>query len=226
MSRIFANFEAAINELRRDLSELSVDLLPTTWQGRSVADDLGFRTKELQNYLYTVTDPDPNVGLRPTQPWAAQELEERLSGDALNPGKAYLSRPEVWDELLEKNGQFSYTYSERLWGQLASLIEALQEHKFSRQIFLSIWDIEADPYQLERRRVPCSLGYYFQYRNGALNMTYLQRSCDFSTHYDNDVWLAVKILRHVAAEVNLPCGMFSHWIGSLHVFAKDVEGVF
>jgi len=45
-------------------------------------------------------------------------------------------------------------------------------------------------------------------------------------HYDNDTWLAVKTLEHIAEKTGLPRGMFSHWIGSLHVFAKDVEGVF
>ena len=57
-------------------------------------------------------------------------------------------------------------------------------------------------------------------------MTYMQRSCDFSTHYHNDVWLAVKLLEYVARKAGMQPGHFSHWIGSLHVFNKDVEGIF
>ena len=83
-----------------------------------------------------------------------------------------------------------------------------------------------DPTHLEEARVPCSLGYYLQFRHGKLNITYLQRSCDFVTHYENDVWLAVQFLRHIAKEVGMESGHFSHWIGSLHVFQKDVADVF
>ena len=226
MSRIFQNFTEAVSELRRDLAELSTKLGPTTWQGRSVAEDSGYVTNELQNYLYTVTNPEPDKGLEPTQSWVEWELYERLRGCGVNPGEAYKRRLEVWGKLLEEDGKFSYTYSERLYGQLPEVVNVLREHNFSRQIFLGIWDSFTDPYQLEKHRVPCSLGYYLQFRGGRLNMTYLQRSCDFITHYHNDVWLAVKMLEYIAEEAGLPRGMFSHWIGSLHVFEKDVRGVF
>ena len=225
MSRIFHKFKEATNEIARDLAELSTRLDPTTWQGRSVEGDPDYITTELQNYLYTVTEPDPS-DLNPTQPWADLELEERLGASPVNPGEAYKSRPEVWEELRDIGGDFAYTYSERLIPQLPHIIDTLTQHPASRQVFVSVWDAVDDPARLEIMRVPCSLGYYLQFRHGRLNMTYLQRSCDFSTHYENDVWLAVRFLQHVAKEVNMESGHFSHWIGSLHVFQKDVEGVF
>ena len=225
MSRIFQNFNEATNEIKRDLAELGTKLAPTTWQGRSVEGDPDYITKELQNYLYTVTDPNPNE-LNPTQPWADLELEERLGTKPVNPGEAYKTRPEVWNELLVRGEIFSYTYSERLIPQLPHIIDTLTQHPASRQIFVSIWDVVEDPTHLEEDRVPCSLGYYLQFRHGKLNITYLQRSCDFVTHYENDVWLAVRFLQHIAKEVGMESGHFSHWIGSLHVFQKDVEDVF
>ena len=224
MGRIFSSFSEAVNELRRDLSELSVSLPASTWQGRSVAGNPDFDTKELQNYLYTVTAPSP-ADLTPTLPWADIEFEERIRPTP-NPGKAYLKRLEVWDELLEENFKFSYTYSERIHYQLDEVIKVLRDNPLSRQVFLSVWEPDIDYSRLETRRVPCSLGYYFQYRGGALNMTYLQRSCDFSTHYQNDVFLAVKLLEYISQEAGMERGMFTHWMGSLHVFAKDVEGIF
>lgn len=225
MSRIFQGFNEAKNELRRDLAELATKLAPTTWQGRSVKGDPDYNTNELQNYLYTVTEPSP-LDLDPTQPWADLELEERLGIQPVNPGEAYKVRPEVWDELLGMNGRFSYTYSERLIPQLPLIIKTLTQYPESRQIFVSVWDVGFDPTQLELARVPCTLGYYLQFRHGKLNMTYLQRSCDFSTHYENDVWLAVRLLRYIAEEAKMESGHFSHWIGSLHLFEKDVAGVF
>ena len=172
-----------------------------------------------------MTAPIP-ADLNPSQPWADLEFQERLSKFPTNPGTAWESRREVWDELLEDNAKFSYNYNERIHYQLAEIIRTLRETPDSRQVFLSVWEPCIDSNRFEKRRVPCSLGYYFQHRGGALNMAYLQRSCDFVTHYNNDVYLAVRLLEYISQEVGMKRGMFTHWCGSLHVFAKDVRGVF
>ena len=224
MSRIFKDFHDAINEIKRDLSELSVELNSGRWQGKDVSHDLGYKTKELTNYLYTVTTPDLNH-LSPTQPWADKEFNERILGP-YNPGWAWKERKEVWSDLRDDNGKFSYTYSERIASQRDEFLRVLLDFPYSRQLFLSIWDRQKDPFVMENRRVPCSLGYYFQFREDRLNITYLQRSCDFITHFENDVYLAMKLLNYLAQQANLRPGHFSHWIGSLHVFAKDVKGIF
>ncbi len=165
--------------------------------------------------------------LKPTQPWADEEFDERVSiMSPMNPGEAYKLRPEVWDELMESDGKFSYTYHDRVQQSIDLIIETLQDNPPSRQLFMSIWDLGIDPERLEQQRVPCSLGYYFQYRRDQLDITYLQRSCDFVTHYQNDVYLAVQMLQHICDETDLDSGHFSHWIGSLHVMAKDVADVF
>jgi thymidylate synthase len=84
----------------------------------------------------------------------------------------------------------------------------------------------ADSTKLQQVRVPCSLGWLFQYRNGALNVTYMMRSCDFATHFQNDIFMSMKLCELIAAHAGLKMGMFSHFIGSFHVYAKDVSGVF
>jgi thymidylate synthase len=75
-------------------------------------------------------------------------------------------------------------------------------------------------------RVPCSLGYWFAKRNGRLNITYLQRSADYFTHLANDMWLTHKLQQEVANETGCQIGHYTHWIGSLHVYKKDVADVF
>ncbi len=229
MSRIFTNLHEAINEIRRDLAELSQEYPSGRWQARDVSGDESFAVKELTNYLYTVTTPLHN-DLRPDLPWADTEFDDRIcvfDGSYDNPGEAWKLRRVIWEPLLEETGEFSYTYPERMNPQIDPLLETIMNFPSSRQLFLSIWDPSIDIHRLEVRRVPCSLGYYFkQGPTGCLDMTYLQRSCDFVTHFQNDVYLAVRFLDWVCAETKLERGMFSHWIGSLHVFAKDVEGVY
>lgn len=52
------------------------------------------------------------------------------------------------------------------------------------------------------------------------------RSSDFATHFANDVYLAMKLLHWVAEQTGYEPGSFSHTIFSLHVYNKDIKGVF
>ena len=52
------------------------------------------------------------------------------------------------------------------------------------------------------------------------------RSCDFSTHFANDVYLAIKLLEYVAELTGYEVGNFTHTIFSLHIYKKDLKGVF
>ena len=57
-------------------------------------------------------------------------------------------------------------------------------------------------------------------------MTYQQRSADFITHFENDIYLACKLQYWVAAQLNWEVGRYTHFIGSLHTFEKDVSQAF
>lgn len=225
--RIFMNFKEALGEIKRDLSEMGINLHPQTMQDKYVGDDEDYKTKEIQNYIYTVLSPVESLHhLSPVQPWADNEFRERISARAINPGEAYLDRFDVWEEFLH-DGQFAYTYNERMRKQLNRLIDEAQKRPESRQLFLSIWDPSIDNDRMGGTyRVPCSLGYLFQIRDGKLNMTYFMRSCDFATHMQNDMYLAVRLMEYVAMRLQIPVGNFTHYFGSLHIYSKDTEGVF
>jgi thymidylate synthase len=225
--RFFTTFGQAINEITRDLAEMGLEVHPQTMQDKYVGDDPNYATKELQNYMYTVFNPLNSLGdLNVSQPWADLEFGERIAPVVVNPGEAYKTRIEVWNEFLH-DGKFAYTYNERLRNQLWKFIHEIQGHPDSRQLYVSIWDPNTDPDKLGGgSRVPCSLGYLFQLRNGKLNMTYMMRSCDFITHLHNDAYLATRLMDYVAYHAGVEPGDFTHFIGSLHVYKKDVKGVF
>ncbi len=224
--RFYTGFGIAVDEIKRELAEMSISVHPQTMQDKIVADNPDYNTMELQNYMYMVSGAVETLGeLTPNQPWADAEFEERISGIAMNPGKAYLLREEVWDEFLH-DGRFSYTYAERMSSHLNKIIEEIRRNPESRQLYLNIWDWYDLRNMGGKSRVPCSLGYLFQVRRDKLNITYFMRSCDFITHYQNDAYLAVKLLDYVAKQTGYKPGTFTHYIGSLHVYAKDVKGVF
>lgn len=228
--RIFTNYKQALNEIERDLREMGTVVHPATVQNKDVANDPNFDTYELQNYIYCVTQP--RIGdLSPTQPWADAEWQERLRGIhgfPVNPGVAWNFRDDVWKEFLNADGEFDYVYSERLsaFDPVGRVISRLRADSDSRQLYISVWYPEDIKYIGGERRVPCTLGYLVQVRRGEVDITYIQRSADFVTHFHNDLFMCRKLQEYIAEAVGKPAGHFTHWIGSLHVFKKDVAGVF
>lgn len=221
MSRIFNNFSEAVNELKREVSELGTQVHPQTMQDKYVGHDPDYLTKEFRNEFYTVVAPNV-IHLNPTQPWADAEFQERVN--FVTDGVAWKLRPEVWQEFHDRG--FGYTYAERYERSLDEIIAELGAHPDSRQLFLGVWSPTRDAQVLGRERVPCSLGYWFYNRGGRLGITYLQRSSDLVTHLENDLYLSHRLQRYVAEKAGLGIGPFSHWIGSLHAYAKDVAGSF
>lgn len=238
--RIYINAEEMIEETKRDLAEMGIVVRPATMQDKYIKGNPDYETRELQNYSYCLLDAKSQEIPGVIQPWADAEFQERITDpwvrcsdgkgypEFINPGKAWELRKEVWSEYMH-NGKLAYTYNELLWNndQTMKVINRLKEDPDSRQLWISLWNPDKDPDFLGGiSRVPCSLGYGLQVRDGKLNMHYVMRSCDFATHFRNDVYLAIKFLEWVAEKTGYPVGSFTHTIFSLHVYNKDVEGVF
>ena len=234
--RIFANFTEAFSEIKRDLAEMGIDVHTKTMQNKNIEKDDNYSTKELQFYSYRILNPVEDmltlIQELPDYPWAAAEWEERekgIKGNPVNPGEAYKLRDGVWNEFLNDEGKFDYSYSERFSrnSQVLKVIDALRRDPLSRQAYITIWDVNDTSYLgTAISRVPCSLGYLLQYRQGKLNLEYSMRSCDFGTHFKNDVFEALMLLSFVSMKTGLPIGDFIHHIASFHVYKKDIKDVF
>lgn len=240
--RIYTNWKECYDEVLRDLAEMGITVRPKTMQDKVIEGNKDYETKELQNYCYTLLDANSSTITGVTQSWADKEFEERITDPWMrnpdgshhsfvgfvNPGEAWKSRQEVWNDYIH-DGKMAYTYNEMIWNndQCFKIINRLKEDPDSRQLWISLWNPNKDPDFLGGvSRVPCSLGYGFQVREGKLNMHYVMRSCDFITHFRNDVYLAIKFLEWVAKETGYEVGNFTHTMFSLHVYNKDVKGVF
>lgn len=227
--RIYVDWPECYEEVKRDLAEMGILVKPKTMQDKVIENNEAYETMELQNYSYSLLNAKSNAITRVVQPWADAEFEERINpAGNINPGEAWKLRENVWTEYLH-DGKMAYTYNERIMfnDQLNKIIKRLKEDRDSRQLWLSIWNPAIDPDKLGGiSRVPCSLGYNFQFRDGKLNMHYIMRSCDFNTHFINDVYLAIKLLEYVAKECGMEVGSFTHTMFSLHVYRKDISNVF
>lgn len=242
--RIYTNAQEMVEEVKRDLAEMGIVVRPATMQDKYVKGNPDYETKELQNYSYCLLNAKSQDIPGVSQPWADAEFEERVTDpwerdwegkrtlfqtpEFINPGEAWKLREEVWSEYMH-DGKLAYTYNELLWNndQLTKIMNRLKEDPDSRQLWISLWNPDKDPDFLGGvSRVPCSLGYGLQVRDGKLNLHYVMRSCDFVTHFRNDVYLAIKFLEWVAEKTGYPVGDFTHTMFSCHVYNKDIQGVF
>lgn len=123
---------------------------------------------------------------------------------------------------------FSHTYPERMWpkfangggngphdttvpyehwgirfeyGDLQDVVNQLIKAPFTRQAYLPIWFPE-DTGAVHGKRVPCTLGYHFIIRDGKLDITYFMRSTDLLRHYQDDIYMAMRLAQWVVEKIN------------------------
>jgi len=227
--RIFSGLLEAHKEIERDLFEVGVWISGYSYQDKVVEGDTGFDFMELSPYVYSLTNwEDKNklislLGL--SRDWLIEEFAERISGQKCNPGEAWKHRREVWEQFIDpQTEQFAYTYAERFteMQQLHRIASELRAHPQTRQAIIGVHDHVWDILKLGAHgRIPCSMFYQFMIRDGNLNLHYVMRSCDFHTHWVYDALLAIRLLEWMGIQINVPVGIFTHLITSLHGFRKN-----
>jgi thymidylate synthase len=179
--------------------------------------------------------------INPNLPWAEEHFQERVSGVPHNPPPSHVRWPFAQrgnSDHTDGDTKFSHTYPERFWapishmgiryqyGNLDDLVLLLQSRPGTRQAYLPVWfpeDLAAA--NVHQVRVPCTLGYHFLLRHGALKVTYYIRSCDFYRHFRDDVYMAGRLAQWICQRLNLkeevvPSRLVMH-ISSLHIFSAE-----
>ena len=224
--RNYENPEEALREILRDIQERGVWLHTGRMQDKNTEGDDNYSTRELINYSFCIVNVnDINKfakKVKCSKKWANAEFNERVSPEFINPGLAWEHRDKVWFEYLVKNnGKFAYTYNNRIRTQLNNVINELGKNQNTRQGIISIFEPTKDSDNIGTDRIPCSMYYQFIFRDNKLHIIYNMRSCDYNLHFRNDMYLAIKLLNHVAEKTKLEVGNFYMNIGSLHIYKYD-----
>jgi len=231
MSRIYANCKEAIEEIKRNLYEMGIEVHPHSMQNKNVYGNDDFKTKELQSEVFTIVDTsDKNDIVGKDLDWCQAEFKERISREECNPGEAWKLREGVWKQFMDEKGKHDYTYADRMKSQIDPIIAELKRNPDSRQCIIEIHNNKIDlPNIGGKKRMPCSMYMQFMIRKNPdgvkkLNIIYNMRSCDFYCHFKNDIWLACELRDYIAKEVGVEPGIFTMNISSLHMYKKDWEG--
>lgn len=215
--RIFGNTMEAYPEILRDIVKFGRTLKSNTVQNiKDVGDE--YTMKELQLYSFCIVDDSDNLTTCKDPDWVKEEFKERLI--ALNPGEAWKLREEYWSTFLTE-GKMCYTYGERMSSIIPEVIDLLGENPGTRQGIIALWE-RGDHFVTQgKKRVPCSMYYNLQIRDGKLDIIYHMRSSDFYEHFRNDLTLAGLLKRFIAHELEVPIGKTFMSIDSLHAYKKN-----
>ncbi len=229
--RIYKNCKEAASETKRELKEMGIEVKLETMQDKVIKDDPDYYTNELIGYSYMILNTEDkdelpkSFGKESEMDWAEAEIKERLSCEKMNPGEAYKLRG-VWEEFLH-DGQFAYSYPERIGSQVEKVIECLDRTPSSRNAIIEFWEPKIDIDRIGgKARVPCSMYYQILIRDGKVNMIYNMRSNDLMSHWCWDIYLAIKVQEYIAEKLDREVGWFIQQVGSLHSYQKDLKGIF
>jgi len=218
------------------------------WQGIDDYKDMDMHV--VRNCILELSNIKDKESLRDLtgadQPWSEMHFLERINGIPSNPGETYKIWPyaNLNKENKFKSHQFDHTYMERFWpkyagdtadnpregveqgirfqlGDLSDVIKNLKENNLTRQAYLPIWFPEDTWAANNNKRVPCSLGYHFYISKNKLCINYTIRSCDLFRHFRNDIYLAYRLLQHVAKQIDISAGTLTMIIYNLHLFTND-----
>lgn len=185
---------------------------------------------------------------------------ERASGEPKNPGTTWKEWPwgSSADTFRDENGQFDHSYAERFWprwagiteggltpdsireeaghqgirfryGDLEDVVKLLLRDPMTRQAVIPIFFPE-DTGAVDGQRIPCTLFYHLIQRNNGFHMVYSIRSCDGLRHFQDDIYLAVRLMMWVLERLQqidplwkrVHPQSFTMHITSFHCFVGDI----
>ena len=166
--------------------------------------------------------------------YKTEELEWYLSCNTL----ASSAPSKFWNKLADSAGHITSNYGSMilkepiypdLEGDLTAfqkVIATLQADPDSRQAIMHY--NRPEHCYVGNKDFPCTMYSQFFLRNGYLNMTTYQRSCDVIKGLVYDIPWSCHVMKMVLEELNkiwpdLDLGEFHHVIGSLHLYEKDFE---
>lgn len=119
------------------------------------------------------------------------------------------------------------------YGDLDDVINLLADQPLTRQAYIPIFFPE-DTGVHHGGRVPCTLGYHLIVRNDQLHIVYFLRSCDFTRHFRDDVYLTGRLVHWALARLRqrdkrwdqVKPGLLTMHITSFHIFRNDYIALF
>lgn len=104
--------------------------------------------------------------------------------------------------------------------QLANVVRHIKQKVDNRRLVVTHWN----PGELtEMSLPPCHMFYQFHIREGYLDLSFYQRSCDLPLGVPFNIASYAALLCLIASMCNLTPGKLSHFMGDVHIYEDQME---
>lgn len=158
--------------------------------------------------------------------YASAELLWYLSGS--NRVETIAHYAPSYKNFAEDDGHVHGAYGARdLHWQLQRIVPILHKYPESRQAVLTFWEgydlMHAT--DLSKRDLPCTICLQFQIAENKLHCTAYMRSNDLWLGLPYDIYCFTSIQRMLAGWLGVRLGMYTHFVGNLHLYDKHIDRV-
>ncbi len=179
---------------------------------------------EICDAVFCVEDPTRSIVSSPIRKmpmrYAVGELAWYLSGS--NKVKDISRFAKKWVDISDDGETNNSAYGWRIFDkfgfdQWQYVKELLWKDPNSRQAVIHIKDADNRP----TKDVPCTVYLQFFIRNGKLNLSVHMRSNDIWMGVPYDMFSFTFLQMKMAMELGVEIGQYTHYAGSLHIYARD-----
>lgn len=193
-------------------------------QGHDVAG-----TKELLNSGFTLFDITDNIATARTGyslPYMLGELAWYFTGrDDVESTSKFLSFLKCIgdDGVANRSAYGAIVFNRYGFGQVAQVIDTLKRDPYSRRAVIN-FDVP-NTERFETKDEICTIALVFEVREGKLDCTGIMRSNDVWLDMPYDVVFFTELQKHIANELGVGYGKYTHFAVSLHAYEKDIDRI-
>lgn len=186
-------------------------------------------TREMLNSGFTLLDITDNIATARTGyslPYMLGGLAWHFTGrdDVEFISKFSSSREHIGDDgVTNRSAYGAIAFNRYGFDQVAQVIDTLKRDPYSRRAIINF--NVPDPKRLETRDEIGTIALVFELREGKLDCTGIMRSDDVWLATPYDVVFFTELQKHIANELCVGYGKYTHIAVSLHAYEKDIDRV-
>ena len=195
-------------------------------QGYEAGSRDGAVVGEICDAVFCVEDPTRNIVTSKTRNmplrYAIGELAWYLSGSNRVSDISRFAKKwtEISDDGVHNNSAYGWRIFDKFnFNQWEHVKAMLQKDPNSRQAVIHIKDADNTP----TKDTPCTVYLQFLLRDGKLNLSVHMRSNDIWMGVPYDMFSFTFLQMKMAMELGVDIGQYTHYAGSLHVYARDYQ---